>query len=560
MSSRPLLATAPHELDANLIFGNPPGSDREGAHGLAPYFAFLSVIRQNGGSKRYSIDFRGLQVSGNLYYQESGIAELNHPDADELGTVIEPRISWEVIDENDEVGERSGNFHIAPRTPDMRTEEGKRISTPDDLVGVNVRAQGSNLEPGLYVSLFRAIVSELGISARYFEELHEYTNIQDLARYVRVDRDESGPVHAVNGILARIGNLLANDREGYRKHVADDSETPGFYHSATIGSKRAEELVEGHRFAKEVKHYLPRKPDAFDPDHPLYHPKIEVSFQASRNADASVSWSDLEALDRELDELLLNVLSWVGFPIEGDRDRGTGEPAIDGPYIPDQYFVVDVDDRPRTLTQDPTPTLQNRQESVVIKHLRDGLADSELSIVEQLVADGGQHAPQDLADESGFHLSTIYRAMNRIPELIDHEYGDVALKSPYIAEQLVEAVDRANDALATAVETGAQALAFAADEIESSSLVKWLRVHSVDVSTDESGELTFRVGDRDLGSKDELRAALRKGLLRWRNAGRDSNRFKRATVIASIGGQQVALSQALPSFKVGGERVRVSTG
>lgn len=546
MSSAPVVATAPHEFDAHLIFGNQPGADGPADHGLAPYFAFLSLIRQNGGSKRYSINFRGLEVSGSLYYQESGIEEIRHPDADDLGTVIEPRISWEVIDEDDPVGERSGNFHVRPRAPDMIDEDGDRVSVPDDLVGIDVRAQGSNLDPGRYLSLFRAIAADLGVASRYFEEVHPYSNVQDLARYVRVDRDESGPVHAVDGVLARIGNLLANDREGYRKHVADDTEAPGFYHTATVGSKRAAELVEGHRFAKECKHYLPRHPESFDESHPLFHPKVEVAFQASRNDDGSVPWSDLDGLDREIDETLINLLRWVGLPVDDENQGGPG-PSLSDVYVPDQYFRAETDHRPLTLTPDPTPSMKNQQEGVVIHHLRDGLADSDLAVIEQLVADGGQHSPRDLSDETGYHLDTVYRALKRIDELVEHTYGDVALRTPFIAEQLVDAVERAEDAVATAVETGADALAFAAEELESSALVRWLRSYNVDVESDREGRLKLRMGRAPGSSMDAIRGALEKGLDAWIGAGRDRQRFRSATVVVNVAGQSRVIQRALPA-------------
>lgn len=537
MSSRPLLATAPHELDAHLIYGNAPGRD---GHGLAPYFAFLSLIREHGGSVRYSLEFQGHDVSGHLYYQESGIEEIRHPSADGLGRIIEPRISWSVDDESD-VAERSGGFHIAPRASDMRKSDGSRIDVPEDLLGVDVRAQGSNLEPALYPDLFRAIAVELGVSGRYFEELHPYSNVSDLARYVRVERGASGPVHAVDGVISRMANLLANDREGYRKHVADDTEAPGFYHSATVGSKRAAELVEGHRFAKELKHYLPRHPGAFDEDEPLYHPKVEVSFQVRRDADGAVPWADLEQLDRELDEALLNALAWTGFSIEADVDAET----VDGPYVADAYFSPEAKFRPRTLTDDPLPSLEARQESYIVKHLVDGLEESDLALVGQLVADGGHHSPADVAEETGFHLSTIYRAMKRVEGLVEHSYGDVALRSPYIAERLVEAVQDAEATLASTIEVGANALAFAAEDLESSSLVKWLRAHNADL-LDEADGLTIRLGKAPGLSIGDVRAALRKGLLRWKHAGRDPGRFRSATVVYTREGQTNVLAEALP--------------
>lgn len=81
-----------------------------------------------------------------------------HADVNEVGTVLEPRISWRVVDDEDEIAGRSGNSHIRPRAPDMRTDEGERISVPEDLLGIDVRAQGSNLPlvPGNLRSKTRA--------------------------------------------------------------------------------------------------------------------------------------------------------------------------------------------------------------------------------------------------------------------------------------------------------------------------------------------------------------------------------------------------------------------
>ena len=414
----------------------------------------------------------------------------------------------------------------------METHDGEPISTPEDLVGINVRAQGSNLDFGLYVSLFRAIAAELWVSGRYFAETHEYSNINDAARYVRVLRDCPGCIYAADGILARIANVLGNDREGYRKCVADDRDEPGKYHSATIGSKRAAELVDGHRLAKEIKHYLPRDTGFRDPDDPLYHPKVEVSFQRSKNDDGTIPWSELADLDREFDETLVNVLRWSGLLVaDDDRDRpgGPGGESIEDVYVPDQYFDVETDHRNLTLTPDPTPALETRQESVIIKLLSDGLGNSEKAIVGQLLADGGHHSPDRLADETGRHISTIYRAIKRVPELIEHEYGNVALRSPYIAEQLIDAVERAENTLTTTLQVSANALAFAAEDLESSALVKWLRAHIADL-LDGSDGLTIRIGNAPCPSIEDLRAALRKGYRRWVNAGRDPARFRSATV------------------------------
>lgn len=425
------IAPAWHEVDVNLVF-----NDRGAccSHGLEPFYAAERLVRQHGGSKRARCRVGEYEVSVTLYYQESGIGALNH-DSSELDTIREFRIAWEILDEDDDVGERSGNIHIAPRTPRMVDSGGGPISTPKDLTGVNCRVLGSNFSLQLYGELLHRATETLGFDSWYFdpERIHqEYSNIQDAARYVRLVRGESGRIHATDGVLARV----ANDREGYRKHVADDTETPGYYHTATIGPKRASELVDQHHLPKEFKHYFAREAESLDPSNPLYHPKVEVALQASR-LDDPVRWSERERVARELDEALLNLLQWEGYLVteeELDEDDRDGADPLDGcdPYVEDAYFEATMTHRQRRLLDDPTPELQDRQESLVMKHIVDGFEESDADVLEALVTDGGEVSPGAVAEETGWHVETIYQAIDRLEDLVEHHYGELSLRSHHI--------------------------------------------------------------------------------------------------------------------------------
>lgn len=531
MPSR-FLRTAPHEFDANLVFGE---------EGLKPFFAFERVIRDVGGSAERSIEIEDDRVQATLYYQESGIGSLNHSESD-LDTIREFRVTWTF---QDAVGEKSGTFHVAPRTPNMVDKSGDPISTPPNLVGVNVRAQGSNLEFEEYPALFRRLVSAFGINAGYFEtgKIHEHSNIQDAARYVRIERDLSGRFHATDGALARIAHVLANDREGFRQHKADDRIAPGYNHTTQVGPMRAGELVDGHQYPKRVKHYLPREPEAFDPDDPLYHPKLEVGYQTNLDRD-SPGWASLDQVTRELDELLLNVLEWEDLPASPPDDaRRRG---LDSVFVEDQYFRIETERRGRSITPDPTPKMKDRQENVVIRHLKDGLEESDFEVLQALVTDGGEISPSDLADETGRHLETIYRALSRMDDLVEHTYGEVALRSPFIAEQVTQAVQHAEDALVTAAETAGQALELAADEMRCSALVEWLRAYGVDVKNRDDGRLQLRMGNVPGASHPgDVRDALLDGLAAWRDAGRNPEKFRNAVVEARIDGTRAVLQRAI---------------
>jgi predicted transcriptional regulator len=527
------IETAWHEGDVNLVF------DDRGAccsHGLEPFYAAERIVRENDGSKRARCSVGEYSLSLKLYYQNSGIGSLNHPSSD-LDTIREFRISWEVLDEDDDVGQRSGNIHIAPRTPKMTDHSGSLISTPRDLTGVNCRVLGSNFPVPKYGELLHRATEALGFDSRYFdpERVHQaYSNIQDAARYVRLIRGESGPIHAVDGVLARVSNLLANDREGYRKHVADDTEAPGYYHTATVGPKRASELVDQHHLPKEIKHYLPREADSLDPGDPVYHPKVEVSLQASR-LDGMVQWEERDRVARELDETLLNVLRWEGYPvtdeeIEGDDRDGGPPPGGRGPYVEDEYFVAESERRQRRLLDDPTPELKNRQENLVMKHVVGGFEDSDADVLDMLVSDGGEVSPKDIADEQGWHIETVYRAIERLEDLVEHHYGELSLRSHHIAEKVTEAVQHAREHAEDAAETLAKSLERTVGlDVANDALVEWVDRFAVEVKDRRDAQLLLRFGRVEM-TRNEFVVVLTNGLYEWARAGWDRERFLNAEV------------------------------
>lgn len=347
-------------------------------------------------------------------------------------------------------------------------------------------------------------------------------------------RDHSGPIHAVDGGIARISNLLANDREGYRKHVADDTETPGYYHTATIGPMRAGEPIDQHHLPKEFKHYLAREAESLDPDNPLYHPKVEVALQTSR-ASEPVRWGDRARVGRELDEALLNLLRWEEFPVTEDEieddDREGGEPPGGrGPYVEDQYFKAETTPRQRRLLDDPTPELQSRQETLVMRHVVDGFADSEADVLEELVSDGGVIAPKEVAESTGYHIETVYRATRALEDLVEHRYGELSLRSHHIAQKVTEYVQAAREKAEDAAETLARTLEHKVGlELSNDALLEWVDSHGIDVDDRQDAQLELRFGNVDM-SRNEFAVSLTTGLYQWVKAGWKRDRFVNATV------------------------------
>lgn len=65
-------------------------------------------------------------------------------------------------------------------------------SVPEGIhEAVNLKIQGSNIDLHRYLQLLQSAALAVGIRADYFEEPHEYSNVQDAERYVRVHEDAS---------------------------------------------------------------------------------------------------------------------------------------------------------------------------------------------------------------------------------------------------------------------------------------------------------------------------------------------------------------------------------
>lgn len=161
--------------------------------------------------------------------------------------------------------------------------------------------------------------------------------------------------------------------------------------------------------------------------------------------------------------------------------------------------------------------IRETQESVVVKHLSDGLSPVEWEALETLVTDGGQVSPQDIAEEHGRHVDSVRRALKRIPELVESEYGSVSLRSNHVAEMVHDAVKQARDATRSPVEAGAKALEAAERGLDetTSALVAWCAKHGVDVDDRQEARVMFR-----LRGVENVEARLKEAYRLWRKPGR----------------------------------------
>jgi len=519
-----------HEFAANLLFAE---------DGLAPYFAADSQVKAGGGSQRARFEVAGECWNVKLYYQDSGIA---HPGPSlptgtefRLQEIREFRLHVSRASDEDAVGEQSFNAHIAPRWQGMEVEkdDGTRfeMDVPEELdEGVNVRIQGSNINAFRYSRLLKRAAEAVGISMGYFEDPLEFSNTQDAERYVRVHTDESGPVHARDGPIATMGHLLEDDRTGYRKVVQNDDDEhgrnlPGYYHTVTLGPERVQEAFPSHELPVEVKHYYAREAYERDESDPLAHPKVGMSYQVSRWDDTlGADEEALAQLERELDRVLHAVLIDADLDVCPEHGRG--------PFVEDAYFGAEVAEgfeEPPTLEM---AHIHHEQESVVLKHVKDGLSPVEWESLEMLVTDGGEVSPADIAAEKGRHVDSVREALRRMDDLVQREYGSLSLRSTYVAELVHDAIQRAEEAVrdaASATAKGLEAAERGLDE-RTSALLAFRDRYNIDYQNKRDARLKIRFGELDPEADPSPSFLAKRAFDLWTQAKQDTERFRSALV------------------------------
>jgi len=409
-------------------------------------------------------------------------------------------------------------FRISPRWPDIETKDGiASMSNPHDLEGYDVEVEGSYWDFEQYPTVLQQSLDALKTRQGFrfnsptpiypedfgTERIHTSSNIVDAELYVRVLLGETGEVIAYDGTLHEISLLLAGDREGYTKSVRDDRECTGHYHTATIDSRRAGELVGSHELAKEFKHYHMRTPDAVEGT-ALENPKIGVSFQNSIH-DETLYWNDLDTLVTELDEALLNVLNWSNIPTRPDGQM----------YVEDDYFEVTGSRRWRKVLPDRLPRIEIKQDDQIFATAAQ-MNETDTELVETLLTDGGETSPKELAQSIGVHLDTVYRALKRLSPLVDHTYGEVQLGSKYIAQELTGYIDSVSDSIKSGLENALDGLTRAeAHGGDDDPWSRWLDRYGGEISRTNGPD----PDELDIGFKParltEARRLLRSGATQW---------------------------------------------
>ena len=518
---------APHECQGNLVFVG---------HGLSPYWASSMLLHEgfDGSTGNISAEIAGEQWTVEFRYQNGGI----QPRA--VDDVSADRLHEYRLDASGS-GERKASWLIQPRFEGMRHyESGDQISTPFDRdgpsEGVNVRFSGSNLDLDQYATLLPRFIYEIGaeantsIRAGYFQTIHKWSNITKYERYVRITRNMSQKVINRDGVLRRLWELCAPKKGSKAEYKVDNEEIVGKNHTLVFPKKDARRLIPGHRLGKRLKHYHPKHVRETNDGDPLYHPKVGALANKALNG-CSFPWHDRQAVENELDELLVNCLRWSGVPVGPDSTT----------FVHDDHFQVRASERDITLYDDPTPEIEAEQEALLVRIFQN-MTDADVDMVEALVTNGeGQH-PKELAGKTERGISTIYRALKRLQGVVENEGASVRFGSRKIAQEIREIVQSTEHQIENAADRVAQLLNVDRQQASSSAFQKWLNEYAVEVTEiGDDGEMELRIdtllSELKSTAKPHLESVLREGAQDWVLDGGHPEHIKDSTVTATVDGE-----------------------
>lgn len=513
--------TAPHECEGNLIFTE---------NGLSPYWIIGRLLTSGFGGHSGEIECKanGEMWTISLGYQKSGVAPRRKDDVggDRL---YEFRLSAHGH------GERKVNFLIQPRFAGMQHyESGDSIPTPFDHInvdeGVNVRFAESNIEPGELLKLLPELVQVLAkeggirVNQDYFTgPVHEMSNITTYERYIRLHRNWSEKLVGRTGAMQRLMHLCANEKGSEVEYRIDNEDIVGYNHRVLLPKQDVKRLISSHRHGQQIKHYHPKHVRKNDESDPLYHPKVGVLMKKSLTGHSG-AWSDRDEIRRELDETLINLLKWSDIPIQPDQTT----------FVPDKHFGAREAENSVTLHADPTPEMEAQQDALLVTVLRD-LCESDVEVLETLVADGGEKHPQELANETERGISTIYRALDRLHGIVRNDDASVSFVSKKFEQEIAAIVESTEHKIQNSADRAAKILDMEGRDDESSAWQKWCRKYAAKITeVTEDGERTIRIDTvlSQLKSTPHPRVqdVLHEAVDAWRRDGRDPLDLQEATV------------------------------
>lgn len=471
------VALQPHEHEGHLVFTE---------HGASPYWAWGAVVRDgfdwNANDVVVTVD--GDEWEVDVYFQNGGLDARDEDPVD--GQLNEYRIKARPVAPDDR---RKVSVKIAPRWKGL-TSGGDGVSTPFEYEkvdvngetvnmpneGVDVQYQMSNLETPkkpaeLVPAFFQALADRAGeyFDHEYFQTPHLISNVKAIEGYGRHLEETQDDIVSSDGVMMRMFHLLGEQEGSLLEYYADNQETVGHLHKVKI-QDGIEKMLPGHQYAKQFKSYYPK--DIVESG-PLSEPKFGVLVVGGWQ-DETVYFHELDDVWQEIEEAAVNVLSWAGV-----------QTGADGPWVADDHFEPEPSDVEIERYQDPLPAIEASQDAHVVKLLTDA-TDADQDILEQLSADGGEahHAVLEKAADRG--SSTVYRMLQRLPELVESDNGYISFASEKLYQDVSDILQRTEAQIEHASDAVANMLGIEADVLDGATngMRRFMQKYAADVDVD----------------------------------------------------------------------------
>ena len=171
------------------------------------------------------------------------------------------------------------------------------------------------------------------------------------------------------------------------------------------------------------------------------------------------------------------------------------------------------------------------------------MTPADQAIAETLATDGGMHADR-LAEATGTSLSTVYRALQRIPEVLESDNGHVQFVSEKLRQEIRALVDSVESTIDSAGERAARILDLEVRQSASSAFDLWLAKYGAEFEApDHEGERPVVRIDTVLSklkstTQPLVEDVIAEMLQAWRKDGRDPATLLDAVLDVTIDGNR----------------------
>lgn len=481
------VALHPHEHEGHLVYTE---------HGASPYWAWGIVVRDgyNWNAEDVVVEVGGDKWEVDVYFQRGGLDAREDDPVD--GRLNEYRIKARPVAPDDR---RKFSLKISPRWDGM-TSGGDEFDTPfqHDQVyvkgmgdvdmpdeGVDVDYKSSNFAtPSKPADMVPAILQALAEQAGeyfdydYFQDPHPTSSVKAIEGYLRHREDTQDELVQSDGVLMRLFHLLGETEGAVADYRADNQETVGHLHKVKV-EKRIDALLPNHQYSKQFKSYHPR--DVLESGL-LSNPKFGVLVTGGWQ-DRTVHFHQLEEVWQEIEEAAINVLSWAGI-----------QSGPNGPWVADDHFEPRVSDVEIQRYDDPLPQIEASQEAHVLKLLSNG-SNADTDILRELASDGGEQHYTALEEATGYGSSTLYRMLQRLPELVESDNGLISFTSEKLHQDVMDILARTEQQVSRASQQVANMLGIEADVLENSNnaMRQFAQKYAADVNEEQANTLVVKL-------------------------------------------------------------------